>query len=134
MIKLTHEQYVMKAINTSHAPQAIGPYSQAIVNGDLLFLSGQIPLKANGNMVTGDISEETRQCFSNLNEVAKAAGSDITKVIKLTIYTTDLSHFTKIGEVCKEFLSEPYPARATVQVSALPKDARVEIDAVICLS
>ena len=121
----------MKAISTANAPKAIGPYSQAIHSGDLVFLSGQIPLNpATGELVTGTITEETERVLENLKGVLEAAGSDFAHVVKTTIYLTNLGDFAAVNEAyAKRFGSTP-PARATVQVAALPRGARVEIDAI----
>lgn len=120
------------AINTEQAPVSIGPYSQAVRSGDLIFLSGQIPLvPVSMEMVGNNIEEQTHQVFKNLQAVAKAAGSDLNNAVKLTIYLTDLGQFQTVNEIMASYLQEPYPARATVQVSALPKDAQIEIDAVL---
>ena len=119
-------------INTERAPAAIGPYSQAVRSGDLIFLSGQIPLvPASMEMVSDSIEEQTHQVFKNLQAVAEAAGSDLNNAVKLTIYLTDLGQFQTVNEIMASYLQEPYPARATIQVSALPKGAQVEIDAVL---
>lgn len=120
------------AINTDQAPAAIGPYSQAIRSGDLIFLSGQIPLiPASMEMVGDSIEAQTHQVFKNLQAVAEAAGSNLNNAIKLTIYLIDLGQFQVVNEIMANYLEEPYPARATVQVSALPKGAQIEIDAVL---
>ena len=120
------------AINTDQAPAAIGPYSQAIRSGDLIFLSGQIPLiPASMEMVGDSIEAQTHQVFKNLQAVAEAAGSNLNNAIKLTIYLIDLGQFQVVNEIMASYLEEPYPARATVQVSALPKSAQIEIDAVL---
>jgi 2-iminobutanoate/2-iminopropanoate deaminase len=119
------------AVTTSSAPAAIGPYSQAIRAGDLLFLSGQIPLDpATGQLVEGDVAAQTRRVMENLAAVLKAAGLTFANVARTTIYLADLSDFAKVNEVYGSFVQEPFPARATVQVARLPRDARVEIDAV----
>jgi reactive intermediate/imine deaminase len=116
-------------IRTAHAPGAIGPYSQAIVSGGVLYCSGQIALDpATGNLVTGGFEAEARQVLANLNAVAVGAGMTLSDAVKLTVYVVDLADFPKLNEIFAEALSEPYPARATVQVAALPKGARVEID------
>ena len=120
------------AINTDKAPAAIGPYSHAIRSGDLIFLSGQIPLVPESMELAGtDIETQTHQVFKNLQAVAAAAGSDLNNAVKLTIYLIDLGQVTIVNEIMASYLQEPYPARATVQVSALPKGAQVEIDAVL---
>lgn len=121
-------------IHTVLAPQAIGPYSQAIRAGDTVYLSGQIPLDPRTMLlVSGDIAEQTTQVLMNMQEVSKAAGGSLDKVVKLTIYMTDLVHFPVVNEVMTRFFMQPYPARTTVQVSALPKEAQIEIEAVMVL-
>jgi 2-iminobutanoate/2-iminopropanoate deaminase len=121
----------MKDVKTDGAPAAIGPYSQAIVSGDLVFLSGQIPLDPKtGTMVEGDITAQTERVLDNLAAVLAAAGSSFARVVKTTIYLVDLADFQAVNTAyAKRFTSAP-PARATVQVSALPKGARVEIEAI----
>ncbi len=121
----------MKQVTTSDAPAAIGPYSQAIVSGDLVFLSGQIPLDPKtGAMVEGDITAQTERVLDNLQAVLVEAGCSFASVVKTTIYLVDLGDFQAVNAAyAKRFASAP-PARATVQVSALPKGARVEIDAI----
>lgn len=121
-----------QAISTDKAPGAIGPYSQAIRAGGMVYISGQIPLAPGGkDLVSEDIGEQARQVFANLAAVAEAADSSLENAAKLTIYLTDLGHFATVNEIMAELLSEPYPARATVEVSALPKGAAIEIDAVL---
>lgn len=115
-------------VNTKKAPEAIGPYSQAIKSGDLIFCSGQIPLRPDGSLETGDIKAQTKQVMENLNAVIEEAGSSLDKVVKTTIYCTNLNDFHDINEVYGSYFEEPYPARATVQVAALPKGVEVEID------
>lgn len=123
------------AIATELAPAAIGPYSQAVRCGDTVYLSGQIPLDpASGELLQSDIGSETRRVFDNLAAVCKAAGGGFTQVARVGIYLTDLSDFAAVNAVMAEYFSAPYPARATVQVAALPRGARVEIDAVMVLS
>ena len=118
-------------ISTKRAPEAIGPYSQAVVAGDLVFLSGQIPLDAaSGSMVEGDIRIQTRQVMENLGEVLKEAGLGFEHVVKCTIYLTDLADFGAVNETYGGYFTADPPARATVQVAALPKGAGVEIDAI----
>jgi len=113
------------------APKAIGPYSQAIRAGDFLFLSGQIPLDAaTGQLVPGDVAAQTRQVLDNLRAVLAASGHDLEAVVRTTIYLADLSDFAVVNEVYRGYFADPAPARATVQVARLPRDARVEIDAV----
>ncbi len=121
----------MKAISTTQAPAAIGPYSQAIQSGDLVFLSGQVPIDpATGELVAGDIAVQTERVLDNLAAVLGAAGCTFADVVKTTIYLIDLGDFQAVNQTyAKRFAAAP-PARATVQVSALPKGARVEIDAI----
>jgi len=124
-------------VSTPDAPKAIGPYSQAVTapaGGRLLFLSGQIPLDpGTGELVRGTIEEETRRVMENLKAVLAAAGGGFQQVVKTTIFLTDLADFTKVNEVYGSYLGAVPPARATVQVAALPRGARVEIDAVAVL-
>ncbi|WP_303721115.1 RidA family protein [Malonomonas rubra] len=123
----------MEKIETAKAPAAIGPYSQAVRAGDYLFCSGQIPLiPETGEMVAGGVVEQTRQVLDNLMQVLAAAGADFGSVVKTTIYLADLADFVTVNEIYAEYCAEVAPARATVQVAALPKGARVEIDAVAC--
>jgi len=121
----------MKAISTFDAPAAIGPYSQAIHSGDLVFLSGQVPIDPKtGELVVGDIATQTERVLDNLGAVLAAAGCGFGDVVKTTIYLIDLGDFQAVNQTyAKRFTAAP-PARATVQVSALPKGARVEIDAI----
>jgi 2-iminobutanoate/2-iminopropanoate deaminase len=117
------------AIQTAHAPAAIGPYAQAVRAGNLLFVSGQIPLDpATGQMVTGDITVQTERVLKNLAAILEAGGSDLARVLKTTVYLRDLEDFGKMNAVYAKFLGEDPPARATVQVARLPRDAAVEID------
>jgi 2-iminobutanoate/2-iminopropanoate deaminase len=120
-----------QALSTDRAPKAIGPYSQAIRVGQLLFLSGQVPLDpSTGQMVDGDVAAQTRRVMENLSAILQSAGLSFTAVVRTTIFLADMNDFAKVNEVYGSYFSEPYPARATVQVARLPKDARVEIDAV----
>ena len=124
-----------KPITTAKAPQAIGPYSQAIAAGQLLFLSGQIPLDpATGKLVDGGIAEQTHRVMSNLREVLTAAGSSFDNVVRTTIFLADMNDFTAVNEVYGSYFENPAPARACVQVAELPMKARVEIDAIALLS
>lgn len=121
-------------IETSNAPQAIGTYSQAVKVADTVYLSGQIPLiPETMEMVEGDISLQIRQVFNNLQAVAEAAGGNFFDVVKLNVYLTDLADFPIVNEIMSEYFSQPYPARAAVGVAALPKDAHVEMDAVMII-
>lgn len=121
-------------IHTQHAPQAIGTYSQAIKLGKTVYLSGQIPLDpVSMEVVAGDISAQAHQVFKNMQQVVTAAGGIFADVAKLTIFLTDLADFAVVNEVMAEYFTEPYPARSTVQVSALPKGSQVEIEAIMVL-
>src|SRR5450759_1142682 len=117
-----------QAVSTPTAPAAIGPDSQAIKTGTLLFLSGQIPIDpATGNLVEGGIEAQTRQVFKNIGEILKAGGASFDAVVSATVYLIDMNDFTKVNEIYATYFSSPAPARATVQVARLPKDCRVEI-------
>ena len=119
-------------IKTDKAPQAIGTYSQAIKVGTTVYMSGQIPLVPETmEMVEGDIAVNIRRVFDNLKAVAQAAGGDLKDIAKLNIFLTDLSHFPTVNTVMAEYFTEPYPARAAIGVASLPKDAQVEMDAVL---
>lgn len=121
-------------IQTDAAPQAIGPYSQAVRAGDTVYLSGQIPLDpATGTLIGGDIAAQTRRVFDNLSAVCEAAGGSLAGLVRIGIYLTDLGDFTTVNEVMKDYFSAPYPARSTIQVSALPRGANVEVDAILVL-
>lgn len=123
-----------KAISTDKAPQAIGSYSQAISTHDTVYLSGQIPLKPDTmEIISDDFSEQLHQVFSNLAAVANASGGTLENIVKLTVYLTDLQNFPLVNEIMPEYFNEPYPARAAIGVSALPKNALVEIDGVLYL-
>jgi reactive intermediate/imine deaminase len=122
-----------EAIHSKHAPAALGPYSQAIRAGNTVYLSGQIGLDpATGNLVEG-IDAQARQVFKNLRAVAQASGGELDDVVKLTLLLADLGDFVKVNEIMAGFFSAPYPARATYQVAALPKAARIEVEAVLVL-
>ncbi|MFI9653298.1 RidA family protein [Guyparkeria sp. GHLCS8-2] len=121
-------------IHTDDAPAAIGPYSQAVRAGDTVYLSGQIALDpATMTLVEGGIEAQTRRVFDNLTAVCRAAGGELADVVKLQIYLPDLSHFETVNAIMKEYLAEPFPARAALGVRALPKGAEVEIDGVMVL-
>ncbi|KAF3982443.1 MAG: RidA family protein [Methylococcales symbiont of Hymedesmia sp. n. MRB-2018] len=121
-------------IETSNAPRAIGTYSQAVKVNDTVYLSGQIPLVPETmEIVDGDIYQQIRQVFDNLQAVAEAAGGNFFDVVKLNVFLTDLSHFPLVNEIMAEYFSQPYPARVAVGVAALPKDVSVEIDAVMII-
>jgi 2-iminobutanoate/2-iminopropanoate deaminase len=118
-----------RAISTSEAPAALGPYSQAIATGNFLFCAGQVPLEASsGQLVEGDISAQATQVLENLGAVLRANGMGFTDVVKTTVFLTNLDEFAAMNAVYATYFTEPYPARSTVQVSALPKGARVEIE------
>lgn len=120
-------------IQSSSAPKAIGPYSQAVKVGDWLYLSGQIPLDpATGKLLDGDIVAQTHQVMKNLGEVLKAAELDFSHVVKSTIYLQDLQNFSKVNEIYASYLSAPFPARAAFEVAGLPMGAGVEIEMVAC--
>lgn len=122
-------------ISTDKAPQAIGTYSQAVKVGSTVYMSGQIPLVPETmTMVEGDMEANVRRVFDNLQAVAEAAGGSLNDVAKLNIFLTDLGHFALVNQVMADYFQQPYPARAAVQVAALPKDAAVEMDAVLELS
>ena len=121
----------MNLIKTNAAPAAVGPYSQAVQHQSLIFVSGQLPIDPlTGAFVPGDIKDMTRQCMKNLQAVLEAAGSRLEQIVKTTIYVTDLSKFSLVNEAYGEFFSEHLPARACLQVAALPKGAEVEIEAI----
>jgi reactive intermediate/imine deaminase len=123
-----------QTIHTSHAPQAIGPYSQAVRAGDTVYLSGQIPLDpATMQLVSGDIEAEIRQVFENLKAVAEAAGGSLANAVKVNVFLTDLGHFAKVNEIMATYCTQPFPARAAIGVAQLPKGARVEIECVLYL-
>ncbi len=123
------------AISTLSAPQAIGPYSQAIKSGGFLFLSGQIPLDpATGNLVDGDIAAQARRVLDNIREVLAAAGVGFSSVVKTSIFLMDLADFATVNGIYAEYFSSPFPARSTFQVAALPKGSRIEIEVVAALA
>ncbi len=121
-------------ISTPDAPAAIGPYSQAVKVGNTVWLSGQIPLApGTAELVAGDITAQAAQAFENLRAVAEAAGGSLNHAVKINISLTDLQHFGAVNEVMAQFFNEPFPARACVQVAALPKGAQIEIEAILAL-
>lgn len=123
-----------EAIHSDNAPAAIGTYSQAIRSGELVFLSGQIPLDPHTlEFVEGDFEARARQVFDNLKAVAEAAGGSLDQVVKLTIFLTDLENFATVNSVMEDYFNQPYPARAAVGVASLPKGADVEADAILGL-
>jgi reactive intermediate/imine deaminase len=121
-------------ISTTNAPQAIGTYSQAVKVDNTVYISGQIPLVPETmEVVEGDFAENARQVFRNLAAITEAAGGTINDIVKINIFLTDLSNFATVNEVMAEFMSQPYPARAALQISALPKGVEIEADAVMAL-
>jgi reactive intermediate/imine deaminase len=121
-------------IHSPAAPAAIGPYSQAVRAGDMVFLSGQVPLDPHsGLLVEGDISEQARQAFANLRAVCIAAGGSFDDIVRVGLYLTDLSEFAAVNAVMEAVFDAPYPARSTIEVSALPRGARFEVDAIMVL-
>ena len=127
-------QKVREAISAPDAPAAIGPYSQAIKSGSMLFLSGQIPLDpATGQLVPGGIEAQTRQVFTNIAAILTAGGATFDNVVSATVYVADMNDFAKVNEIYATYFSAPAPARATVQVARLPKDSLVEIQVVAAL-
>lgn len=122
-------------IQSDKAPKAIGPYSQAVRMGDLVFISGQIPLDPNsGELVGGDFKAQSEQVIDNLAAICQAAGGDLSNIVKLNVYLTDLSRFAEFNEVMNARFVAPYPARAALGISALPKGAQVEAEAVLALA
>ena len=124
----------MKIIQTPNAPAAIGPYSQAIAVGGLLFTSGQIPLRADGTLNDGDITVQTTQVLANLKAVIEAAGADLSKVVKTTVFLKNLDDFVPMNKVYGDTFGGHAPARSTVQVAKLPRDVLVEIEAIVSLA
>ena len=124
-----------EAIATDRAPQAIGPYSQAVRAGNQIYCSGQIPLDpATGAIIDGDIATQTRQVLTNLSKVLEAAGGSLDHVVKTTVYLADMNDFAAMNAVYGTFFTSPAPARSTVQAARLPRDARVEIDVIAVIS
>lgn len=121
-------------VHTDRAPAAIGPYSQAMRCGNFVFLSGQIPLDpATGDIVDGDFAAQVRRAFDNLKAVCEAAGGDLNRIARLSLYLTDLSNFAEVNAVMAEYFAAPYPARSTIEVTGLPKGAQFEVDAILVL-
>ncbi|AWR87910.1 RidA family protein [Meiothermus taiwanensis] len=120
-------------VQTDQAPQAIGPYSQAIVAGGMVFCSGQIPLTPSGELVAGDVEAQTHQVMKNLGAVLEAAGSSFEKIVQTTCYLADMNDFPAFNKVYAEYVREPFPARATVQVARLPRDVKVEVACIALL-
>lgn len=125
---------VREPVHTPEAPAAIGPYSQAVLYGDVVYCSGQIPLDAaSGELMSGTLGEETTRCLENLEAVCRAAGTTLARALRLTVYTTQLEEFAEINEAYALFFPQDPPARAAVGVAALPKGARVEVDAIVAV-
>lgn len=124
-----------KIIQTENAPQAIGAYSQAVMVDNMVYVSGQIPLHPQTmEVVEGGFSEQAEQVFLNLKAVAEAAGCSLADAVKLTVYLSNLDDFAELNQIMSRHVAEPFPARAAVQVAALPKGVSVEIDAILCVS
>jgi 2-iminobutanoate/2-iminopropanoate deaminase len=120
-----------RAVSSANAPKAIGPYSPAVRAGNLLFVSGQVPIDpATGNMIDGDIAAQTRRVLDNVGALLEAGGVSFANVVRTTVFLADMNDFAAMNQVYGEYFREPYPARATVQVARLPKDSRVEIDVI----
>lgn len=123
-----------QAVSTEKAPKAIGPYSQAIRSGNLLFISGQIPIDpSTGSLIQGDIAAQTRRVFENIGAILQAAGGSFDRVVRTTVFLADMGDFVAMNEVYAGYFSAPAPARSTVQAARLPKDARIEIDVIAAL-
>jgi reactive intermediate/imine deaminase len=132
--KETATKKMKQIVETQQAPKAIGPYSQAVRAGNVVYMSGQIPLDpATMQIVSDDIAAQAEQVFLNLRAVSEAAGGQLDAIVKLTIFLTDLNHFSIVNETMSRFFKTPYPARSTIEVSALPKAALVEIEAIMVL-
>ena len=124
-----------KIIFTEKAPKAIGPYSQGVVAGNTLYISGQVPLNPEtSSLIEGDIASQAKQVISNIENICIEAGASLSDIVKLNIYLTDLSNFSDVNEVMQERFAEPYPARATVEVAGLPLGVEIEMDAIVYLN
>jgi 2-iminobutanoate/2-iminopropanoate deaminase len=121
---------MITAVSSSEAPKAVGPYSQAVRAGGLLFVAGQIPLDPNGNLVEGDVVVQASRVLDNIGAILKAAGLTFANVVRTTVFLADLNDMAAMNQVYATYFSDPYPARATVQVARLPRDVRIEIEAV----
>ncbi len=121
---------MITAVSSSEAPKAVGPYSQAVRAGGLLFVAGQIPLDPNGNLVEGDVVVQSRRVLDNIGAILKAAGLTFANVVRTTVFLADLNDMAAMNQVYATYFSEPYPTRATVQVARLPRDVRIEIEAI----
>lgn len=123
-----------KKVNSSNAPAAIGPYSQAMIAGDLVFVSGQLPIDpSTGEFVAGGIEEHTHQCLKNIQAIAESAGTNLDKAVKMSIYLSDIKSFDAVNQVYMQYFPNNFPARLALQVAALPKNADIEIEAVLSL-
>ena len=132
---MTPDQKMKKSIFTSKAPAAIGPYSQAVQWGDVVFISGQIPLNPeNGQLNNATFEDETNQVLDNLEAICQEAGGTLDHILKLTIYLTDLSKFDVVNSIMASRFSEPFPARATLEISKLPKEVSIEMDAILSIT
>ena len=132
---MTPNQKMKKPIFTSKAPAAIGPYSQAVQWGDVVFISGQIPLDPeNGQLNNATFEDETNQVLDNLEAICQEAGGTLDHILKLTIYLTDLAKFDIVNSIMASRFSEPFPARATVEISKLPKEVSIEMDAILSIT
>ncbi len=130
---MTHH-HTLSVISTDAAPAAIGPYSQGVVAGNLLFISGQIPLDpATGELLEGSIEEKAERIIKSIGAIAEAAGAGLNRVVKTTIFLADMADFTAVNDVYARHFSDPLPARSTVQVAGLPKGVAIEMEAVVCL-
>ena len=118
------------AVSSPDAPKAVGPYSQAVRAGDLLFVAGQIPLDPSGTIVEGDVAVQARRVLDNIGAILKAAGLSFAHIVRTTVYLADMNDLAAMNQIYGTYFSEPYPARATVQVARLPRDVRIEIDAI----
>ena len=118
------------AVSSPDAPRAVGPYSQAVRAGDLLFVAGQIPLDPSGTIVEGDVAVQARRVLDNVGAILEAAGLSFAHVVRTTVYLADMNDLAAMNQIYGTYFSEPYPARATVQVARLPRDVRIEIDAI----
>ncbi len=128
-------QNTLKGVTTPEAPAAIGPYSQGVAAGNLVFISGQLPLDPKtGEFVRGGIEEKTRRVQMNVKAIAEAVGAGLSQVAKTTIFLSDLGNFSAVNKVYAEYFQDPFPARSTVQVASLPKGAEIEIEAVVYLN
>ncbi|MDN3017089.1 RidA family protein [Paenibacillus sp. BSR1-1] len=125
---------MLNSISTKNAPGAIGPYSQAVKMGDFLFVSGQLPVHPVTNVMPETIAEQTKQSLENVKAILEAAGSDLQRVVKTTVFLDDMNAFTQVNEVYQSYFSGNYPARSAVEVARLPKDASVEIEVIACVS